>query len=251
MFNLWIISPGDAKTGKLQSVFYFPGHPFKHSLRHTMTRCLRIFADFLPLSPTLIPHRPSHFIVPSLGRLQKLKSCSFARLASTMAEDHRIKYNWIKGVEALEEYAPGGYHPVMVGDMLKDRYHIVDKLGFGGYSTVWLAQDTYLKRYVAVKINTADSPSRETKVLKALSAPLPPSSPIHPGRDLVPKLLDEFEVQGPNGKHTCYTVTPTQCNLREISFSRLFSIEVARALSYKLVEAVAYTHSQGFIHGGL
>ncbi|KAJ5268309.1 hypothetical protein N7524_005768 [Penicillium chrysogenum] len=168
-----------------------------------------------------------------------------------MAEDHRIKYNWIKGVEALEEYAPGGYHPVMVGDMLKDRYHIVDKLGFGGYSTVWLAQDTYLKRYVAVKINTADSPSRETKVLKALSAPLPPSSPIHPGRDLVPKLLDEFEVQGPNGKHTCYTVTPTQCNLREISFSRLFSIEVARALSYKLVEAVAYTHSQGFIHGDI
>jgi hypothetical protein len=36
-----------------------------------------------------------------------------------------------------------GYHPVMVGDMLKDRYHIVDKLGFGGYSTVWLAQDPH------------------------------------------------------------------------------------------------------------
>ncbi|KAJ6162927.1 hypothetical protein N7497_002906 [Penicillium chrysogenum] len=111
-----------------------------------------------------------------------------------MAEDHRIKYNWIKGVEALEEYAPGGYHPVMVGDMLKDRYHIVDKLGFGGYSTVWLAQDTYLKRYIAVKINTADSPSRETKVLKALSAPLPPSSPIHPGRDLLPSSFDDLSI---------------------------------------------------------
>lgn len=211
-----------------------------------MTRCWRIFADVLPLSPTRISHRPVHLIVPSLWRLQKLESCSFVRLTSTMAEDHRIKYSWIKGVEALEEYAPGGYHPIMIGDMLKDRYHIVDKLGFGGYSTVWLARDTYLKRYIAVKIKMADSPSRETKVLEALSAP-----PIHPGRDLVPVLLDEFEVQGPNGKHACYTVTPAQCNLREISFSRLFPIEIARALSYGLVEAVAYTRSQGFIHGGL
>jgi serine/threonine-protein kinase SRPK3 len=165
-----------------------------------------------------------------------------------MAKDHHIKYNWIKDVEALEGYTPGGYHPIMIGDILHSRYHIVDKLGFGGYSTVWLAQDTHLKRYVAVKINKADSPPRETKVLKALSNP---SLPTQPGRELVPVLLDEFEIQGPNGKHTCYTVTPAQCNLREISFSRLFPLEVARALSYGLVKAVAYIHSQGFVHGGL
>ncbi|OKP14466.1 hypothetical protein PENSUB_14078 [Penicillium subrubescens] len=43
----------------------------------------------------------------------------------------------------------------MIGDVLHDRYHIVDKLGFGGYSTVWLARDSHLQRYVAVKINAA------------------------------------------------------------------------------------------------
>jgi hypothetical protein len=33
--------------------------------------------------------------------------------------------------------------------------------------------------------------------------------------DLVPALFDEFKIRGPNGTHTCYTVTPAQCNLRE------------------------------------
>lgn len=168
-----------------------------------------------------------------------------------MAESHRIEYNWIKGVETLEEYQPGGYHPVMVGDVLHDRYRIVDKLGFGGYSTVWLAQDTRLQRYVAVKVGTASSFPRETKVLKALSAPLPRSAPVHPGRDLIPVFLDEFTVRGPNGEHACYAVAPARCNLREMSFSRLFPLEVARALSYGLTQAVAYTHSQEYIHGGL
>ncbi|PKY08918.1 kinase-like protein [Aspergillus campestris IBT 28561] len=154
-------------------------------------------------------------------------------------------------VETLEEYQPGGYHPIKIGDVLNDRYHIADKLGFGGYSTVWLALDTHLKRYVAVKVNIADALPRESKVLKALSAPLPPSSSVHPGRGLVAAFLDEFKVQGPNGKHMCYTMTPAQCNLREISFSRIFPLEVARALPYRLTQAVAYTHSQGYVHGDI
>ena len=38
-----------------------------------------------------------------------------------MAENHRIEYNWIKGVETLEKYQPGGYHPIKIGDVLNDR----------------------------------------------------------------------------------------------------------------------------------
>ena len=41
------------------------------------------------------------------------------------------------------DYRPGGYHPVALGDTLKDgRYQIRHKLGYGGYSTVWVARDT-------------------------------------------------------------------------------------------------------------
>lgn len=132
----------------------------------------------------------------------------------------------------------------MIGDILHRRYRIVDKLGFGGYSTVWLARDTHLKQYVAVKIGTADAAPRETRILRALSSPSE-----HPGRQSIPLPLDEFELRGPNGVHPCYTMAPARCNLREVSFSRLFPLGVARALAGGLTLAIAYTHSQGYAHG--
>lgn len=52
------------------------------------------------------------------------------------------QYRLIEDVEDLNGYCPGGYHPVWIGDKLHDgRYEIVHKLGYGGYSTIWLACD--------------------------------------------------------------------------------------------------------------
>ena len=44
--------------------------------------------------------------------------------------------------EDIEDYCKGGYHPVEPGQLYKDgRYTIVRKLGWGHFSTVWLARD--------------------------------------------------------------------------------------------------------------
>jgi serine/threonine-protein kinase SRPK3 len=64
-------------------------------------------------------------------------------------------------------------------------------------------------------------------------------------------VLDNFEIQGPNGTHRCYTMHLMQGDLRAASYSRLFPINVARALAAKLVLAVDHVHSQGFVHGGV
>lgn len=45
--------------------------------------------------------------------------------------------------EWIEAYRPGGYHPIHLGDLLAEgRYKILRKLGFGSFSTVWLAKDS-------------------------------------------------------------------------------------------------------------
>ena len=165
-----------------------------------------------------------------------------------MSTDSPIEYRWIDGAERLELYEPGGYHPVLIDDLLHNRYRIVDKLGFGGYSTIWLARDEVDKRYVAVKIGISAPPlpRREQQILRSLHE----SHSTLRKPAALPTILDSFDVRGPNGSHPCYTLTPAQGNLKEASFSRLFPIQVARALSANLVTAVAAVHSRGFVHGG-
>lgn len=43
--------------------------------------------------------------------------------------------------EWVEDYRPGGYHPVVLGDVFERQYKVIRKLGEGSYSTVWLARD--------------------------------------------------------------------------------------------------------------
>ena len=155
------------------------------------------------------------------------------------------EYNWIDGVESLEKYRPGGYHPVMIGDVPHGRYRIVDKLGYGGYSTIWLAQDTRLEQCVAVKIGIAGVFPHETRPLRALS-----SSSVHPGCKFIPFPVDEFELHGPNGTHPCQVTQVAEGSLHEAKSNRLFPIQVARALVGKLILAVAFVHSRGMAHGG-
>ncbi|KAF1912614.1 kinase-like domain-containing protein [Ampelomyces quisqualis] len=167
--------------------------------------------------------------------------CSqFSTSSLNSSPESPIKYRWIDGVERLELYEPGGYHPVLIDELLHNRYRILDKLGYGGYSTIWLARDETLKCYVAVKIgisNPSDSHAPAVSHVNACTA--------------LPSILDAFDIHGPNGTHTCYTLTPAQGSLKEASFSRLFPTQVARALAAKLATAVAFVHSRGFVHGDL
>ena len=62
-----------------------------------------------------------------------------------------IQYECRITAEPLHRYRYGGYHPLELGDALKDgRYKILHKLGWGGYSTVWAARD--LRSYFPLSI---------------------------------------------------------------------------------------------------
>lgn len=107
--------------------------------------------------------------------------------------------------EDLEDYGKGGYHPVHVGDTFSDnRYLIVRKLGWGHFSTVWLAKDHKMKRHVALKVvksapHYTETALDEIKLLQRLVS----ANPTHPGRRHCVSLLDHFRHKGPNGSHVC------------------------------------------------
>lgn len=85
--------------------------------------------------------------------------------------------------EDVYRYGPGGLHPVHLGHLLDgSRYKVVHKLGQGTSSTVWLARDRSLCKYVAVKIKESDLSKfhNEVDVLNHLSR----ATSDHPGLNL-------------------------------------------------------------------
>ncbi|MDP2439022.1 MAG: protein kinase, partial [archaeon] len=74
--------------------------------------------------------------------------------------------------EGKSGYRKGGYHPVFVNEIYNSRYRISQKLGWGHFSTVWLARDTIFERICSKK--------RALEAQKAAEASPDTSSPLTP-----------------------------------------------------------------------
>lgn len=161
-------------------------------------------------------------------------------------------YGRHKGVEDLEMYCEGGYHPTRLGDEFsRGRYRVVHKLGYGSFSTVWMARDYTEERYVSLKVITAAASmsSSEAKIRDHLRR----SNLDHPDRSFVSSLLDDFWIDGPNGRHQCLVnelVGSTLLEAKEASKTGMLPLEVGRAITPQLALGLDYIHSHGILHGG-
>lgn len=203
-------------------------------------------------TPTCYSHRYSRlsFLTPCRG---------FARAAPTMTSQSQLRgaswedlYYPEADVEDLEQYRTCGYHPTLIGDSFQSgRYTVVHKLGYGGYSTIWLARDNQRDRYVSLKIKVSEtsSRSRELRIMRLLGD----HDAEHEGRRFVPNLLDEFSIAGPNGTHSCLVGEPAGSNFshsKEISTNWKFPVKSARSIAAQLVMGLVYIHNRGVCHGG-
>ncbi|XP_063789302.1 SRSF protein kinase 1-like [Pseudophryne corroboree] len=106
--------------------------------------------------------------------------------------------------EDPSDYCKGGYHHVRIGDLFSNRYHVIRKLGWGHFSTVWLCWDLQAKLFVALKVvksaeHYTETALDEIRLLRAVRD----TDPAHPGREVVVQLLDDFKISGVNGSHVC------------------------------------------------
>nr|XP_040024151.1 SRSF protein kinase 2-like isoform X9 [Gasterosteus aculeatus aculeatus] len=102
------------------------------------------------------------------------------------------------------DYCKGGYHSVKIGDLFNRRYHVIRKLGWGHFSTVWLCWDIQVKNFVAMKVVKSAQHYTETALdeIKLLQC-VRESDPADPNKDMVVQLTDDFKISGANGIHVC------------------------------------------------
>ncbi|KAK3445506.1 SRSF protein kinase 2 isoform X2 [Eucalyptus grandis] len=157
--------------------------------------------------------------------------------------------------EGTEDYRRGGYHAVRIGDAFKGgRYVVQSKLGWGHFSTVWLAWDTQSSRYVALKVQKSaqhytEAAMDEITILQQIAEGDPED------KKCVVKLLDHFKHSGPNGQHVCMVFEYLGDNLLTLikyTDYRGLPLHMVKEICFHVLVGLDYLHRQlSIIHTDL
>ncbi|KAI1176560.1 kinase domain-containing protein [Nemania sp. FL0916] len=153
-------------------------------------------------------------------------------------------------VEEISKYKPGGYHPVDIGDIINAndcQYEVVHKLGYGGFSTVWLVRSCGdMRSYFALKILRADvTESNELRILQHLKTG---DGPKHP--NLI-TLYDSFTISGPNEHHQCLVFPALGPSLDNFRVAEELPGPVRLHMCEQIASVLAFLHERGICHGDL
>ncbi|KAL0460111.1 UNVERIFIED_CONTAM: protein kinase dsk1 [Sesamum latifolium] len=149
--------------------------------------------------------------------------------------------------EGTEDYRRGGYHAVRIGDTFKHgRYVVQSKLGWGHFSTVWLAWDTQKLMYVALKVQKSaqhytEAAMDEITILKQIAEGDPED------KKCVVKLLDHFKHSGPNGQHVCMVFKYLGNNLLTLirySDYKGLPLHMVKEICFHILVGLDYLHRQ-------
>ncbi|OCH94721.1 kinase-like protein [Obba rivulosa] len=152
---------------------------------------------------------PARLLRPSCYQLRR-RSLSTHESAPNIfwPSNYNLKtFEWPEENLGITIAERGGFYPARLGETFEQgRFVITRKLGWGGFSSVWLAKDQKLQKSVAIKMLTAFGSReiqlgrmKEMEMLKKIAS----ANPSHPGFRHVGKLLHDFEFNSFAGTHVC------------------------------------------------
>ena len=166
-------------------------------------------------------------------------------IAPKKTTDDRSSSSESSDCEDARDYRIGGYHRVNAGDVFYGgRYRVLAKLGWGHFSTVWLAFDMGLSRLCAIKVQKSsphytEAAQEEVELLKALQ------KDKNRMRKYVVEFYNHFEHQGPNGRHMCLTFEVMSKSLLALIKHHNYKgvpIPLLKQISRQILEALCYVH---------
>lgn len=228
------------------------------------------------LRSVLLRHFPTLFRIQTMASTPSTPSATLPECESEWRfHDTSYPSEWV------ETYRPGRLHPVNLGDTFKDgQYRVIRKLGYGSFSTVWLARDTRSatvdgikgprtpfanvtyrnSRYVALKVVDAKASLKAKTELSILNW-INERRSRDPLTQYILTNLDTFQHMGPNGTHLCLVsepMGPTIASLAE-ELTPLeewtVNIRYPKPMAWRILKhtllGLRFLHKNGIVHADL
>ncbi|OJD32243.1 protein kinase [Diplodia corticola] len=148
-----------------------------------------------------------------------------------------------------EDDVPGfqkRYYPIMLGQVIQDRYQVVRKTYWDECGTVWFCRDQKTNGYITLKVSTATSTefnnhsvNRELRNYRYLQS----INSTHPGRSFILPLLDTFDIPRSDGKFH-------RCLVHPSTVSWVQGYTDIKSEVYSALQALDFLHSANMTHCG-
>lgn len=173
---------------------------------------------------------------------KEFPSSGFHNFAKSRRIDEE-NYSW---------YSSKEFYPVRIGDLIRGRYQVITKLGYGTSSTSWLCRDLRGHRYVAIKVYAANQgqAKQEVAAFKHIREVLNKKSATGCGGARFIRLLHKsFELDHPRSakKNLCLVYEPMGMSLadvRKVACDGHVPLELLKPMLPYLLAALDFMHTK-------
>lgn len=191
------------------------------------------------------------------GQQERRRRNIQSALANTDLTHHDVQLE----EETLPTYRRQDFFPIVNGMVLKDRYKVLGKLGYGSSSTVWFCWDRQQKRYVAVKVCivhlAADGKDLRSKCEWEAYSCLAGLESKHEGASCVRQLLNRFTISASTSsagaQHQCFVYAVACMTLGDLEARPgPLKVEFRKEVLKEILRGLDFLHTEAhFVHTDL